>query len=281
MVEIPAGSNTGTDPDFGSYSLTNALPFLMDKHEVTNDEMVRVMRWAHDNGRLSVSTSSVQNAMGSTQELLDLDDPDCQITWDGSDFGLKAGKSTNYPCVEVSWYGAAAYCNYRSEMEGKTACYDFLDWSCNFDADGYRLPTNEEREYAARGGIADQRFPWGDTITHSNANYFSNSFYKYDTSTVRGYHPDYDDGGYPYTSPVANFAANGYGLHDMAGNVWEWCWDASGPYRYIRGGGWNYDADCARCGGSGWFSPRGSSSRIGFRAVCREGMEQEPVLRGQ
>lgn len=264
MVQIPAGTNTVTDPDFGAYSLTNASPLQMDKYEVTNGEMMRVMRWAYDKGRLSVSASSVRNAMGSAQELLDLDDLDCWIAWDGLGFGMKEGKSTNYPCVEVTWYGAAAYCNYRSEMEGKTACYNLSDWSCNFEADGYRLPTNEEWEYAARGGLSDQRFPWGNTITHSNANYNSSSFYGYDTSVTRGYHS-----GYSRTSPVADFAANGYGLHNMAGNVWEWCWDADGPYRNIQGGCWIDDADCARCGGLGRRDPANGGGRIGFRAACR------------
>lgn len=271
MVQIPTGINTGTDPDFGTYSLTNASPLHMDKYEVTNDEMMRVMQWAYDDGRLSVSTSSVQNATGCVQELLDLDDSDCRITWDGLEFGLKAGNSTNYPCVEATWYGAAAYCNYRSEMGGKTACYNLLDWSCNFEANGYRLPTNEEWEYAARGGLSDQRFPWGETITHSNANYNSSTFYGYDTSTTRGCYPDDPGVGRLCTRPVTDFAANGYGLHNMAGNVWEWCWDADGPYRYIRGGGWNDDADSARCGGSSWNNPTYGSSRIGFRATCRAG----------
>lgn len=273
MVQIPAGTNVGTDPDFGAYSLKNASPFRMDRYAVSNDEMVRVMRWAFAAGRLSVSTSSVQNATGSVQELLDLDDPDCQIVWDGSDFGLKANSSTNYPCVEVTWYGAAAYCNYRSEMEGRTACYNLSDWSCNFEADGYRLPTSEEWEYAARGGFSGRRFPWGGTITHSNANYNSSSFYDYDTSATRGLHPDY-----PRTSPVAAFAPNGYGLYNMAGNVWEWCWDANGPYQFIRGGCWIDDADCARCGSVGRGNPASGSSRIGFRTVCRS---REPGTKGQ
>lgn len=270
MMRIPAGINEGIDPDFGSYSLTNVAPFYMDKYEVTNAEMVRVMQWAYDAGRLLVSTSSVQNTTGSVQELLNLDNFDSRITWDGSGFGLKEDKSTNYPCVEVSWYGAVAYCNYRSEMEGKTICYTLSDWSCNFEANGYRIPTSKEWEYAARGGLSDQRFPWGNTITHSNANYNSSSSYGYDISTTRGYHPDYAEEGRLCTNPCSDFAANGYGLHDMAGNVWEWCWDANGAYRHILGGCWVADADSLRCGGpGGWGAPRVSASRIGFRASCR------------
>ena len=268
MVAIPAGTNSGTDPDFGSYSLT-VDAFYMDKTEVSNDEMVRVMQWAYEHARLTVSSSSVKNTEGNVQELLDLDAPDCRITWNGTSFGIKPTKGAGYPCVEVTWYGAAAYCNYRSEMEGKGVCYNLSDWSCDFSKNGYRLPTSDEWEYAARGGLSGKRFPWGDTITHSQANYWSDDYYGYDISPTQGYHPDYDEGDTPYTSPVGSFAANGYGLVDMAGNVWEWCNTQSGSYRDRRGGSWNYSAYNLRCGREFLRDPDNSFGSIGFRAVSR------------
>ncbi len=281
MAVVPLGINSGSDPDFGTYALTNGAAFFadtpegineaalyMDTMEVTNDEMVQVMQWAYDNGKIWASASGVRNAEGEHRELLDLDDADCRITWDGSLFGMKSTKGSGYPCVEVSWYGAAAYCNYRSEMEGKTPCYDLSDWSCDFGADGYRLPTGDEWEYAARGGLSGRRFPWGDTIAHTNANCFSFSAYSYDTSATGGYHPDYDVGDL-YTSPSGAFAPNGYGLYDMAGNVREWCWDPSESDRCLRGGSWISRTSNARCGSVDRDAPDGSTHFYGFRTVCR------------
>jgi sulfatase modifying factor 1 len=270
MVEIPGGTNIGTDTDYGDYSLTMDT-FYMDKYEVTNDEMIRVMQWAYDNGKLIVSSSSVRNAEGSSEELLHLDESYCRITWNGSSFCMKPLNGSGYPCLEVTWHGAAAYCNYRSLLEGRTPCYNLSDWRGDFSTNGYRLPTNDEWEYAARGGVSGQRFPWGNTVTYTQANYDSEEFYSYDISPVRGYNPDYDDNGFPCSSPVGAFEPNGYGLYDMAGNVWEWCNTpaASEPFYIIRGGSWFSLADDLRCGREGWYEPSKSCGSLGFRTVRR------------
>jgi formylglycine-generating enzyme required for sulfatase activity len=249
IVLIPAGTNSGTDPDFGVYSLTNALAFYMDATEVTKARWDEVYTWALANGY------GFDNA--------------------GS------GKAANHPVQTVNWYDCAKWCNARSQKEGRTPCYTVggnvyktgqSAPDCNFAANGYRLPRNTEWEYAARGGASGRRFPWSDTdtIQHSRANYRSSSSYSYDTSPTRGYHPTYSTNSVPYTSPTGSFAANGYGLYDMAGNVWEWCWDTSGSSRYLRGGSWNYYANDARCGHLlGLASPELSYDFLGFRAVCR------------
>ena len=277
MVKIPEGTNNGTNPlgDGESYSVgypeTYSLTvgdFWMSEIEVTNDEMIRVMQWAYDHGKLTMSSTSVKNAQGNQQELLDLDAPECRISWDGSAFGLKSTKGAGYPCVEVTWYGSAAYCNYRGEMEDRELCYDLSDWSSDLTAKGYRLPTSEEWEYAARGGLSGKRFPWGDTITHSQANYYSDSSYSYDISPTREYHPDYDAGGFPYTSPGGTFAVNGYGLRDVSGNVWNWCNDVDGVSRVVRGGSWYSYATEVRCGYVGSTAPHNSVGFFGFRVVC-------------
>ncbi|HEX41310.1 MAG TPA: formylglycine-generating enzyme family protein, partial [Phycisphaerales bacterium] len=140
--------------------------------------------------------------------------------------------------------------------------------------------------YAARGGLNGKRFPWGDTITHSQANYYSSSIYWYDISPTRGYHPTWNDGVYPYTSPGGSFAANGFGLHDMAGNVWEWCNDwwsdlyyssspssnptgpTSGVYRVYRGGCWSARAAYyCRVAYRDFYWPDDREDALGFRVV--------------
>jgi sulfatase modifying factor 1 len=208
------------------------------------------------------------------------------------------GQGANHPVVEISWYDIVKWCNARSEKEGLVPCYytnaartevykrgqvDVTNDQVLWTANGYRLPTEAEWEKAARGGLSARRFPWGDTITHSLANYYSSSDYAYDISPTRGFHPQHNSGSVPYTSPVGSFAPNGYGLYDMTGNVWERCWDwydsshytsgattdpqgpSAGSDRVLRGGSWFNFALGGRVALRGWNGPLGRNYDFGFR----------------
>ncbi|MFA7052574.1 MAG: SUMF1/EgtB/PvdO family nonheme iron enzyme [Kiritimatiellia bacterium] len=259
----PGGTNSGTDPDYGAYSLT-AEAFFMDTNEVTMAKWDAVYAWAltHDYG--------FDNA-GSARAVAD---------------------GAYHPVNTVNWFDCVKWCNARSEMEGREPAYytdsaftqvyragQTLSPFVKANTIGYRLPTATEWQYAARGGESSLRFPWGDTIDHTKANYRgepSSSSYDlgyagYDTRySYYGYQPY---GTYPFTAPVNSFpeGVNGYGLMDMGGNVQEWvfAWLSGyeGVYRLYQGGGWGSVAYSCRIAHASSSTPDSTNYYYGFRTV--------------
>ncbi len=205
----------------------NVDTVLMDHAEVTYQQYAEALNWANSQGNLITTINGVvyKYNSGSAYPYCDtvLNSAFTSLTWDGTSFRVNWGKDY-YPVAMVSWYGAAAYANWKSAMSGLPLSYDVSTWECNFGP-GYRLPTEAEWEKAARGGSAGRRFSWSDSdeIQHARANYYSSAIYAYDTSPTRGLHPLFYTGGYVCTSPVGSFVANGYGLYGVGGDVWGWC----------------------------------------------------------
>ena len=157
----------------------------------------------------------------------------------------------NYPIVGISWNDALAYARWLKRRTGKR----------------WRLPSEAEWEYAARGGDNRKAYPWGNRASHNQANYAGK-------------------GGkdqWAYTALIGRFPANGYGLHDMHGNVWEWVQDkyhesyrgapnngiawqsGNGAYRVFRGGSWSDSPRLLRSASRSWNTPVSRYSNLGFR----------------
>ena len=259
FVLIPAGtfqmgSNVGYSDNKPVHEVTITKPFYMGKYEVTQAEYEKYC---------SYGSSSPSSSYG-----------------DGD----------NYPAYYVSWYDALVYCNKRSMAEGFTPCYsisgstDPSKWGtvptssnntwnavvCNWNANGYRLPTEAEWEYAARAG--DNTVA---SLTYSG------------TSDVNklGEYAWYSSNSNSKTHEVGTKKANGFGLYDMSGNVWEWCWNwwtnsydaeaeggsdptgsSAGSYRVGRGGGWDGYSDGCAVSCRNYFGPY-SRFDLGFRVV--------------
>jgi formylglycine-generating enzyme required for sulfatase activity len=244
MALVPAGmfvmgSNDGEEREKPVHRVTISKPFYMSVYEITQKE------W--------------RDVMGTTIAQL----------WAlaGNKGVPTKGMGDDYPMYYVSWQEAIEYCNQRSVKEGLTPAYsgsgDAIQ--CNFNASGYRLPTEAEWEWAARGGGKDTL-----EYTYSGSNSADEVAW-------------YDSNSGSSTHIVGMKKANSLGLYDMSGNVWEWCWDwygsygnsavtdpmgaASGSYRVLRGGSWYSSARGVRSAYRGSNTPTFRNYDLGFRVV--------------
>lgn len=247
-------------------------------------------------------------------------DPYSRIAWSGTAFSVLDNRG-DHPVTSVMWAGAATYCNWLSDQLGRDRCYDPLTWTCDISKNGFRLPTEAEWEYAGRGGQYNPYsvYPWGLVMDKTKAN-IPNSGDPYETGPqpwttpvgfFNGQVRQKADYGWPgsATSFATSDGANGFGLYDMAGNVWQWINDwydkdyysvspaqdppgpATGspmpdgkPYHGLRGGQWyNGDDGHARVSNRdpayyrGPQDPNHPYYHIGFRVASRTSAVPGPL----
>ena len=240
-------SDSDADSDETPHTVT-VDDFYMHRFEVTNEEFAAFL-----------------NAKGRHEyngaEWYDLDDEDARIEQRGGTYSTK-GSYGKHPVTEVTWYGAVAYCNWKSEALNLQPVYRIsgTNVSADWNADGYRLPMEAEWEFAARSrGGSDK---WAGTSSEGSLSSYGNFC---DTNCGESWKTEDQNDGYGNTAPVGSFRPNDLGLKDMSGNVWEWCWDwsdsdyyknspsrnprgpSTGSRRVRRGGSWGSGPAVLRC----------------------------------
>jgi gliding motility-associated lipoprotein GldK len=279
MVLIPSGSLMmgQADEDVMSARISmnkrvTIVPFYMDDTEVTNHEYRQFVN--------SMVTDSV-SVLGE-EFIMSTLYPDTAV-W-SKDFTYHNGDQMTeyyysspafdtYPVVGISWDAAVYFCKWRTKLLNDNRAQKNL-----FKSPRYRLPSEAEWEWAARGGKEGAKYPWGNPYVANGKGCFLANF--------KPYRGNYRADGYPYTAPSNAFNPNDYGLYNMAGNVAEWCQDAyaesympvtwdlnpvyndeNEPRKIIKGGSWKDVAYFLETGTRTYEFRENRRSYIGFRCV--------------
>ncbi len=236
--------------------------FYISKYETTHAEYIEFLNSAE------VAADGRKDGI----ELIDMADITIAVENIGGEFRFKDGvtrfPTSDTPVANVTWYGAVEYANWLSNQAGLTPVYTITgtDVTASWEANGYRLPTEAEWEYAARGGALSEGYTYAGSNNADNVAW-------------------YTDNSGDSTHPVGQKEDNELELYDMGGNVWEWCWDWYGSYlpesqtnpngpssgsdRVLRGGSWGSSAGNLRSANRYNDSPGNSDYSLGFRLVVR------------
>ena len=278
---------TGDDPVYGNMIFVEGGSFVMGNHyddgNIDEKPLHTVTLNSFYIGQYEVTYTKFVEFLDSLEvssngsydgyELIDMDDDDCAIVYETNNnlkfefIGSESAPLASCPVIEVTWYGGVVFCNWLSEQEGLTPCYNLDDMSCDLTANGYRLPTEAEWEYAARGGVN-----WEDNYRYSGCNDEA------DLSDFAWYN-DLEG----ITHEAGSKMPNQLGIYDMSGNVWEWCNDfysdsyykdspeenptgpVTGDNHVGRGGAWGDEASSCLVSNRGAYIPDFSVNYIGFR----------------
>ncbi|WP_461255992.1 formylglycine-generating enzyme family protein [Treponema sp. R80B11-R83G3] len=269
--------NIGTDAGYLGFVKINGGTFTMgspanESGRDINEVQHQVTVSSFYMGKYEVTVGEFKRFVNATGYRTEAEKDGGGYVWNGSQWEKKAdanwknpyfSQGDNHPVVMVSWNDAIQYCNWLSMQEKLTPAYTVngnnVTWNKN--ANGYRLPTEAEWEYACRAG----------TTTAYNRGAVINAI---------GWHSANSGS---KTHPVGQKLANAWGLYDMHGNIWEWCWDwygdytsgsqtdplgvSSGTYRGLRGGSWYNSAEYLRSASWNYYYPHYRYSNLGFRLV--------------
>jgi len=275
MGRNPA-TEIGFDDELPLHSVELSSSFMMATTETTNRLYIAYAQWAAANGHCAIDEDAVTGMIdGSSDLLLELSDSDSEIFAKSGVLYVLAGRDL-HPVKEVSWYGAAAFCDWMNLFEGSERFYNHSDWSCEnpISFSGYRLPTEAEWEFSCRAGGSTQ-FSHGRCLTAGE-----------DASISGGSYLDCPGGSSAsWTTSAGSYSSNAWGIFDMHGNVFEFCndWygadyyssspsvDPTGPdsgvYRVSRGGGWASRMGHCRSAFRYSVNPGSCQNYYGFRAA--------------